>query len=74
MAMYCKLFCAVVLAMCVGGCVFTSPRAVYVGPGQNVEIARPVRIAGWVTNKKTGARELRVVEAQAGWFVGRIEK
>jgi len=46
-------------------------RPVYVGAGQIVEIAKPAKFTGWVTNKETGKRELRTVEAHPGWFVGR---
>jgi len=46
-------------------------RPVYVGPGQRVEIAEDKDFYAWVTNKETGNRELRIVKAQAGWFVGR---
>jgi len=53
------------------GCSILPPRPVYVGPGQIVEIARPEKFLGWVTNAETGKRELRTVDAMPGWFVGR---
>ena len=45
-------------------------RPVYIERGQAAELARPVRAKVWVT--VDGKRELRVVDAQAGWYVGRM--
>ena len=63
--------------LCSSGCIprphLLYPSApVYVAPGQVVEVARPQRFRGWVTNAETGGRELRTVKAQAGWYVGRL--
>jgi len=46
-------------------------RNVYVGPGQIAEIAEPVYVHVWITNKKTGKVERRTLKALPGWFVGR---
>lgn len=46
-------------------------KKVYVAEGQIIELSEPRRIRVWLTNKETGKKELRVVEAQPGWYVGR---
>ena len=63
-----------ILSMVASGCEVMNmfrERPVYVGAGQYAEIAKPVNVPCWVTNKATGKRELRTVKAQAGWLVGR---
>ena len=65
----------IIIAFCflaLQGC-YDMPRAVYVGEGQIVEVAEPCLFYGWITNKETGKRELRRVNAQAGWYVGRLK-
>ena len=62
-------FCVMALQGC-----YEKVKPVYVGENQNVEIAEPVLIYGWITNKETGKRELRKVNAMPGWYVGRIKK
>lgn len=64
------LACTIVCAAA-SGCSLFPPRAVYVPPGALVELAAPVTVDAWVTNKKTGERERRAVEAQAGWYIVR---
>ena len=69
-----KLFLMLVCAISFGalsGCSFLGSRPVYVGVGQIVEIAKPQTFVGWVKNKETKKRELRKVNALAGWYVGR---
>ena len=46
-------------------------KPVYVPPGVMVELAKDCRLDCWVTNAKTGERERRVMDAQAGWMVVR---
>lgn len=68
-----KLSLTLMLALTIAsGCsVWPFDKEVYVGRGQYAEIAKPVAVRCWITNKETGARELRIVRAQAGWSVGR---
>ena len=67
--------CALIALLLSSGCVMRDDGAfVYVAPGQMAEVAEMTRIDVWVTNKKTGNRERRMVYAQAGWYIGRIEK
>jgi hypothetical protein len=54
----------------VNGCSFFTPET-YVGPGQIVELARPQKFVGVITDKKTKKKKKVIVNAQAGWFVGR---
>ena len=46
-------------------------KKLYVGAGQYAEIAKPIKVPVWITNGDTGKKEWRIVEAQAGWLVGR---
>jgi hypothetical protein len=46
-------------------------KPVYVAPGQKAEVAKRAKIRCWVTNKETGKRELRIIEAETGWWIAR---
>lgn len=67
------LILAAVGLLC-GGCdvlgALLPARPVYVGPGEAVELAYPRDIKGWVQTED--GKQLRTVEAQAGWYVGRL--
>jgi len=52
------------------GCKKAS-RGVYVPPGASFEVARPVKVMGFITNKATGGKEMRTVEVSAGWYIVR---
>lgn len=52
------------------GCSLWPSRPVRVGQGQVAELARPARVQCWVTDKATGKRSVRVVEAWPGWLIG----
>ena len=46
-------------------------RGVYVPPGASFEVARPVNVVGFITNKATGDKEMRPIEVQPGWYIVR---
>ena len=73
MKRYGWLMMVLLLTMASGCDAITMLRAkkVYVGPGQYAEIAKPVKVPVWITNGDTGKKEWRIVEAQAGWLIGR---
>lgn len=69
-----KLILAFMMLTITSGCnLIPSRTKVYVAPGQFAEIAKPVMAKCWVTNKETKKRELRNIDAQAGWYVGRFK-
>jgi hypothetical protein len=72
-----RLFAMTILLitfLAVSGCnLFNRSEPVYVAAGQIAEIARPSKVQCWITNKETGKRELRTIEAQAGWYIGRLK-
>jgi hypothetical protein len=62
----------IALSVC-GGCsplsFFFPEKPVYVPPGVMVELAKDCNLECWITNEKTGERELRQLDAQGGWLV-----
>ena len=46
------------------GCSLTPDRPVYMAPGQTAELAETGKYRVWVTNKKTGGKELRVLDTR----------
>jgi len=73
-----KLFKLLILAALIltasSGCKWSFwqiDKTVYVAPGQKAEIAKDASIRCWVTNKETGKRELRIIDAKSGWWVAR---
>ena len=69
-----KLILAISLLTIMSGCSFYSfDKEVYVAPGQIAELAKPISATCWITNKKTGKREKRIIKAQSGWFIGRVK-
>jgi hypothetical protein len=55
-----------------GGCDWFR-RPVIVPPGTVVELAKPAKFSGLVTDEKTGKRSIRTVEAEKGWLIGPAE-
>jgi hypothetical protein len=53
------------------GCLFPE-QPVYLAPGQIVELAEPVRAEVWLMNAETGKREKRRLDAEAGYYIGRM--
>lgn len=45
-------------------------KPVRVGAGQVAELAKPAKVKCWITDRKTGDRSMRTVEAWPGWLVG----
>lgn len=44
---------------------------VYIPAGAVAEVAALTRVECWITNKDTGNKERRFIEAQPGYYVGR---
>ena len=70
-----KLLIAAVLSLTISsGCKLSFwqiDKSVYVAPGQMAELAKDASVRCWITNKETGKRELRIIDAKSGWWVAR---
>lgn len=67
-----KLIPVLLILTITSGCswqFWSIDKPVEVKPGQYTTIAKPVKARCWITNKETKRRELREVEAQAGWWI-----
>ena len=54
------------------GCNILFPsRPVYIENGEAAELARPLKARVWVN--VDGQTQLRTVDAQPGWYIGRLE-
>lgn len=45
-------------------------KPVKIPAGHAAELAKPARVSCWITDKATGKKSIRTVEAWPGWIIG----
>lgn len=64
------MLCLLILTV-IPGCSLLGEQPVYMPEGSVAEVAEPVKVEAWITNKVTGAKEKRILDISPGYYVAR---